>query len=203
MTVSDRREGRRLPVERNRLFKFLSALIFCFLILLLSGADAADITAVLKWTAPADNNYEKCASYEIRYSPNKPGDDKSIWWNQATSVLGIPQPSAPGRKDSCIVGNLSHQNIYYFAIRSADKYYNRSKISNVVSFPNLSCADANDDDDFDILDIYFLLEYLFKDGVKPPAESGDVNNSGSIDIADVVHLINYKFRSGYPPCLVR
>lgn len=203
MTLSDWHTGRRLPVARHRLIKFPSDLLFCFFILLLSGAGAVDITAVLKWTAPADNNYDKCAGYDIRYSLNEPGEDKSLWWNQAASASGIPEPSAPGRKDSCIIGGLSHQNIYYFAIRSADYYNNWSKISNIVAFPNLSCADVNDDDDFDILDIYYLMDYLFEEGAEPPAESGDVNNSGAINIADIVCLINYIFRSGYPPCIYR
>ena len=54
---------------------------------------------------------------------------------------------------------------------------------------------------YEVSDITYLINYLFKGGTPPdPIEHGDVNCDGIIDIADVVYLINYLYRAGPPPC---
>jgi hypothetical protein len=68
--------------------------------------------------------------------------------------------------------------------------------------PDYLCGDVNTDEQVDLLDAVFLINYIFVGGPAPQTLSlGDVNCSGgTINIADVVLLINYIFRSGPAPC---
>ncbi|MCP4704636.1 MAG: hypothetical protein GY865_08495 [candidate division Zixibacteria bacterium] len=62
------------------------------------------------------------------------------------------------------------------------------------------CGDLNDDNNIDILDIVFLINYKYKGGSVPdPLESANVNHDTNIDILDIVHLINFKYKGGADP----
>jgi len=67
--------------------------------------------------------------------------------------------------------------------------------------PNYLCGDVNTDEQVDLLDAVFLINYIFVGGPAPQSLSlADVDCSGSTNIADVVILINYIFRAGPAPC---
>ncbi|MCX6832270.1 MAG: SBBP repeat-containing protein, partial [candidate division Zixibacteria bacterium] len=68
--------------------------------------------------------------------------------------------------------------------------------------PDYVCGDANADEQVNLLDAVFLIDYIFVGGPAPQSLSlADVNCSGgTINIADVVLLINYIFRAGPAPC---
>jgi len=62
------------------------------------------------------------------------------------------------------------------------------------------CGDADGDGSVNILDVTFLINYLYKEGPAPdPLESADVDYSGSINILDVTYLINYLYKDGPEP----
>jgi len=64
-------------------------------------------------------------------------------------------------------------------------------------FPVFKCGDINGDESVNILDVTYLVNYLYKGGSEPGSEeAADVNNSGEINILDVTHLINYLYKSG-------
>ncbi|MGB2804104.1 MAG: hypothetical protein WBD64_04305, partial [Candidatus Zixiibacteriota bacterium] len=61
-------------------------------------------------------------------------------------------------------------------------------------------GDANYDQDVNLGDVVYLVNYLFKNGPPPlPYFSGDANSDEIIDIGDVIYLVNYLFRGGPPP----
>ena len=63
------------------------------------------------------------------------------------------------------------------------------------------CGDANGDDDINLADAVFILNYVFKGGPAPdPPDAGDANCSSDINIADAVSLIHYIFHNGPAPC---
>lgn len=65
------------------------------------------------------------------------------------------------------------------------------------------CGDADASEAVNILDVTFLITYLYKGGPAPdPLEVGDVNDSGSINLLDVTYLISYLYKGGPAPvCL--
>jgi len=62
------------------------------------------------------------------------------------------------------------------------------------------CGDASGDEGVNILDVTFLINYLYKGGPPPdPPEAADVNNDGGLNILDVTFLINYLYKGGPEP----
>ena len=61
-------------------------------------------------------------------------------------------------------------------------------------------GDVNCDVWIDLVDIVYLINYVFQSGPEPiPLESGNVNCDWSIDAADIVFLVNYVLKSGPKP----
>jgi hypothetical protein len=74
-------------------------------------------------------------------------------------------------------------------------------VTKLTRTPKYPCGDVNTDEQVDLLDAVFLINYIFVGGSAPQSLAlADVNCSGSINIADLVLLINYIFRSGPAPC---
>ncbi|MEW5922967.1 MAG: peptidoglycan DD-metalloendopeptidase family protein [Candidatus Zixiibacteriota bacterium] len=62
------------------------------------------------------------------------------------------------------------------------------------------CGDANGNGALNILDVTYLITYLYKGGPEPvPMEGGDANGNGAINILDVTYLITYLYKSGPAP----
>jgi len=63
------------------------------------------------------------------------------------------------------------------------------------------CGDVNDDGDFDISDLVFMLNWLYLGGPAPPDPSAaDMDNCPGVDICDVDYFLTYIFRGGSAPC---
>jgi hypothetical protein len=62
-------------------------------------------------------------------------------------------------------------------------------------------GDADGNGVINILDITYLIIYLYKGGPAPsPSESGDVNCNGATNILDITYLIVYLYKGGPAPC---
>jgi len=62
------------------------------------------------------------------------------------------------------------------------------------------CADATDDGSVNILDVTFIINYLYKDGPTPQSIwASDPNGDSSINILDVTYVINYLYKDGPEP----
>jgi hypothetical protein len=70
-----------------------------------------------------------------------------------------------------------------------------------ITVTNYPGGDANHDDVIDIVDVVYLINYLFRDGPTPYVLSAmDVNCDDEVTIPDAVYLINYILRDGPEPC---
>jgi hypothetical protein len=62
------------------------------------------------------------------------------------------------------------------------------------------CGDANSDQAVNILDVTYIINYLYKNGPAPAPEiSADADGSGTVNILDVTHIINYLYKNGPDP----
>ena len=62
------------------------------------------------------------------------------------------------------------------------------------------CGDANASGNLNVLDISYIINFLYKNGPAPdPLEKADVDHSGANNILDVSYLVNYLYRGGPAP----
>jgi len=62
------------------------------------------------------------------------------------------------------------------------------------------CGDPDNTGSVNILDITFLINYLYKEGEAPdPVGSADADGSGQINLLDITYLINYLYKDGPDP----
>ncbi len=63
-----------------------------------------------------------------------------------------------------------------------------------------NCGDVDGSTTVNILDITYLIGYLYKDGPEPSiTQAADVDGSGVINILDITYLISYLYKSGPAP----
>jgi len=79
--------------------------------------------------------------------------------------------------------------------------YNSSVVDFSLVEPPVQSGDVNADGSINILDVTYLVGYLYRDGPDPiPLQSGDPDCNGNINILDVTYLIAYLYREGPAPC---
>jgi len=63
-------------------------------------------------------------------------------------------------------------------------------------------GDVNNSGQIDIVDVVYLLNFIFKEGPAPfPEKSGDLNCDGTMSISDVIFILKYAFYMTSPsPC---
>ena len=94
--------------------------------------------------------------------------------------------------------NFPTQNAYQTGIQG----YVDAFVTKLSWTSEYDCGDVNTDEQVDLLDAVFMINYIFVGGPAPQSLSlAEVDCSGSINIADVVLLINYIFRAGPAPCV--
>jgi hypothetical protein len=61
------------------------------------------------------------------------------------------------------------------------------------------CGDANNDNKTNLLDISFIINYLYRQGPAPnPIQAADVDKNGTTNLLDVSAIINFLYRGGEP-----
>ncbi len=85
-------------------------------------------------------------------------------------------------------------------VKNPDIEYPPAYNAGEVTMRYIRRGDADGDDDVDILDMVYLVNFKFKGGPAPlTIQSGDADSSLNIDILDIVYLVNYKFKGGPAP----
>jgi len=64
-------------------------------------------------------------------------------------------------------------------------------------------ADSNGDETINLLDITFIISFLYKEGPEPvPYHSADANCDYTVNLLDITYLISYLYKEGEEPCLI-
>jgi len=89
---------------------------------------------------------------------------------------------------------------YWWKVKATDNTGRSTYSTNTRDFQTWMLGDANGDLQVNILDVTFLINYLYKEGAPPwPIVMGDIDGSCSINILDVTYLINYLYKDGPAP----
>jgi serine protease AprX len=100
-----------------------------------------------------------------------------------------------------------HADIYSPTIDGYDPQLANRQISynprikpGIVAVPATLRGDANSSGVINILDVTYLINFLYKNGPAPyTLYSGDANADETINILDITYLINYLYKDGPPP----
>ena len=98
---------------------------------------------------------------------------------------------------------LAIDNDYFWRVRAADGFEpgQWSDLATFILVAAYICGDANGDEQANVADAVFLINYVFKGGAAPfPLEAGDANCDSGVNVGDAVYLIAYVFNGGPTPC---
>jgi len=85
-------------------------------------------------------------------------------------------------------------------IRTSDDCGQYTDDSFEIQYIVYACGDADGNNEINILDVTYLISYIYLDGPAPvPSESGDSNGNYAINILDATYLITYLYKNGPPP----
>ena len=97
----------------------------------LSVVSVAPYSIKLKWIAPGnDGNIGTATRYDIRFSLSPITNE--MQWADSNLVYTPPKPKASGSTEIVTVNGLLPLTTYYFALKTADKVFNWSGLSNCV-----------------------------------------------------------------------
>jgi hypothetical protein len=72
-------------------------------------------------------------------------------------------------------------------------------VSGQITINNIpfTCGDASGNTQVNILDVSFIINFLYKGGPSPyPINAADVSGNGIVNILDVTYLINFLYKNG-------
>jgi hypothetical protein len=137
---------------------------------------------------------------KITWKTNVPATSEVLYRSQGDSAYKSVSDTTLTTSHSVIVNNILTTDTYYYIPVSVDTS------GNIASFLEKSfkleylVGDVNSDGFINVVDVVYLVNYLFINGPAPdPVESGDANCDHTINAADVVYLINYLYIDGPPP----
>ena len=125
-----------------------------------------------------------------------------LWRNDGSAVftsLGLLFGSARAFRVACgkLDGDDDYDVVFGMEENSGGNpiYFNES-----VHIEPGTCGDANGDKSINILDVGYLISYLYKGGSAPdPSQIADVDHSGGVNILDVGYTISYLYKGGPAP----
>ncbi|SYZ74119.1 exported hypothetical protein [Candidatus Zixiibacteriota bacterium] len=104
-----------------------------------------------------------------------------------------------------IFGTPTNYGTFSFKIKAKDQYSSYADsidFSMTIAKSPFTAGDADNNGIINILDVAFLINYLYKSGAAPAImNQADPDRNCTINILDVSYLINYLYKSGPVPLL--
>ena len=157
----------------------------------LSGETEFDITPGFSWSGLALNKFSGAISYDFQL------DSKVDFSAPLISETGLTSPSYT------TLTSLTRDKVYYWRVRSFDgAVYSDWSFEMAVYIGPFYCGDCNNDNSGpNILDLTFLVDFIFRGGPNSEIlENSDLNgDSVSGNILDLTLLVDFIFRGGAQP----
>ncbi len=148
-----------------------------------------------------DCDWVKVAGMAEDGSPIPPGT--GVLFKLYVDVLCMPDTTQERTATIFVTGNLSDPN----GVRVEAQFTNSIiHVDQTVcgTLTDCVCGDLNADGNVGIVDVVYMINWLFNDGPRMcPEIMADVNTYRGVSIADIVSLINYLFNDGPEPVCVR
>lgn len=95
--------------------------------------------------------------------------------------------------------NMTIYHPYYETFDTTIMMCQNYNVEYTLLYPPV-CGDIDNNFSINILDVTYLINYLYKDGTPPQyMNTADVNNSGSVNLLDITYLISYLYKNGPEP----
>ncbi len=135
-------------------------------------------------------------SYVFTFTPNISGNSPDLVPGYGRILnLYLTRVSGSGT-NTMDTTTLDGRSLYY----DADYVSFRPVVrQGQITIGDFMRGDANDDGVINILDVSFIISFLYKGGPAPLLIQGDANGNGTINILDVSFLINFLYKGGPPP----
>jgi hypothetical protein len=118
-------------------------------------------------------------------------------------IVGCQLLTGPGWVEDCrwfYDYPVSDTFVISWVANNGEGVYCQDEINIIIWYISVVCGDANSDDNVNVGDAVYLINYIFKGGSAPDPEClGDANGDGHINVGDAVYLINYVFKGGPAP----
>jgi len=166
--------------------------------ILIRASDRAGNQTIDSTSVSIDNRYYLSG----RLSLDKPGDDLEGTIVTIINMEISDTTDATGnyRIDSLPAGRhqITTYRQGYAGLDTSVALFQNTTLSRELK--SYVCGDANGNTALNILDVTYLINYIYKDGPPPiPPEAGDANGNHATNILDVTYLIYYLYRDGPSP----
>jgi Dockerin type I domain len=145
-----------------------------------------------------NNNYQRTVLAGLSSSNGRVSGPATYWWQSRVSdslLYNLFAIKVKKGTDSTLVS-------YRATATSLPVVIALAKIagdSSTCDTCNVICGDINGDELINIMDVGYLLNFLYKNGPPPLSfDAADVNNTGTITQADVTYFISALYKSGPP-----
>ncbi len=168
-----------------------------------NGSTVSSVHPVLRWMGAVDSDAGDAVKYTL-WTSTDPA------FGSYTETVNIPDTFR------ALTYALELDEVYYWKVKATDKGDSSTWSSQTFSLttPSSGCCqlrgNVNGDsgpNPINVLDVSYLVDYLFRGGPPPPCEEeGNVNGQdgpgGPIDITDITYLVAHLFVGGPvpPPC---
>ena len=108
-----------------------------------------------------------------------------------------------GTFEPWVIGSVSDQPYtvtLYTIFAGDDNSTNDTLSAEVLAGISYICGELNGSPGINLLDITYLMNYVYKGGPEPsPLTAANVNGDGAVNILDIVYFINFLYKAGPEP----
>ncbi len=141
-----------------------------------------------------DTYGDACDNCPAVYNPDQQNSDTDEFGDVCDNCPEIESPCCDDI-DNDDVGDLCDNCPLHYNPFQED--YDGDNIGNQCDY---LCGDFDGDELINILDVVYMIDYVYKNGIVPePLERVNANGDGAVNILDIVYLVNKIYKNGPDP----